>query len=339
MYLFKRIRPAQAAGGGVVVGMAMALAIPAIAQLDGVPNTFQSGETASASAVNDNFEALAQAVSDLQADNTALTQEINDLEDRLAGVEEHGDLFALEYFVVDLDKFIDIHLSQAPVDTAVQAPLIRMTGANFQIVNAAEEQQTPDGTGNLVVGLAEARDLGSEICSQGSDDEEAACTSAGGVWSVAHNSGSHNIVGGEQPAYSSTGGMVLGRAGVINQRMASVTGGDRNVASGFYSSVSGGQLNEASGYHSSINGGGNNAASGNRSSIGGGWSNEASGGLATVGGGRNNTASGSSSSVMGGDSNTASAWKSTVGGGEGCEVDGEGEWGALQGNGTSVGDC
>ena len=313
MRFLNRIQPASAAAGGLIVGLAVALAMPALAQLSSM-NTFQSGETASATEVNENFDALVQAVNDLE-------QQVDTLQ---AEVDAHEALLDLQDFVVDLDQFLEIHLSQAPEDTAVEAPIIRVTGANLQIVNAAGEQTTPDGTGNLVVGFAEARGMGDTICSDGSIDDETDCTNAGEVWSQAHNTGSHNIVGGESPAYSRTSGFVVGRTNAINRLGASVTAGESNIASGVRSSVSGGWYNTASGWRSSVSGGWSNTASENQSSVSGGTGNEASGTASAVSGGVLNDASGAGSSVSGGRD---------------CELTAQNAWGAQDADGTGAGDC
>ena len=175
MRSFNRIHPVPAAVGGVVVGLSIALAVPAIAQLD--LNTFQAGETTSAGDVNENFEDLSDAV--------------RHLEDRLEAIEENKD------FVEALNKYLEIYTEDedAPEDTAVKTPLIRMTGANLQIVNQAEAQTTPDGTGNLVVGLAEERDfnvsgIDGEACSDGLIENAADCIGADETWSISHNTGS-----------------------------------------------------------------------------------------------------------------------------------------------------
>lgn len=287
-----RINPALAAAGGLILGFTIALAIPAVAQLSAAPNTFQSGETTSASEVNENFQVLSQAVNDLSQQVSDLQEENTDLQAKIDQLEE-GHIFALSEHLTVYDE--------SPVDTAVEAPIIRMTGANLQVVNGAEEQRTPDGTGNLIVGFAQARSSGDAVCSDGQHGNEGSCT---GEWAIAHNSGSHNIVGGDEAAYSQTGGLVVGIQNVINREAATVSGGLENTASGEVSAVSGGGFNTASGIGSSVTGG------------------------------VENTASGGGSSVTGGEENTASGGSSSVSGGNNCELTGSYEWGAL-----NLGDC
>lgn len=289
----------------------------------------------------------------LETENAALTSRVDDLEAMVDGMatqlaaltsasHDHGtrlatiensELLAREDFVVDLDEFLELHHTP-PADTAAQGPILRLTGANFQIINAAQDQRTPDGTGNLVIGFAEARDQ-TEVCSKGPFDNQVDCEAGGHIWARAHNSGSHNIVGGEQAAYSQTGGVVLGRRNAINRLMAVVLAGFGNLASGVQSSVSGGSQNTASETRSSVSGGLLNTASATVSSVSGGIENTASGEFgSSVSGGRENTASGYYSSVNGGTGNTASGTRSTVSGGSGCEVDLTDGWGAA-----TLGDC
>jgi len=329
--------------GRVVLALVGLVGLTALAMAE-VPHQFQAGETASAEEVNANFSALVDTVSalearvesletevseledenaDLQAELDALSDEVSAQGDRVADIED-SDLFERENFVVDLDKFLEIHLSQAPTDTTVEAPLIRVAGANLQIVNAAGEQATPDGTGNLVVGLAEARTFGAFVCSDGTFEDSTDCRNAGERWARAHSSGSHNIVGGSQPSFSQTGGLVVGRENVINRVDASVSGGESNIASGRRASVSGGEFNTASGTDASVSGGIGNTASGDR---------------ASVSGGRTNTASGLRASVSGGELNIASGRRASVSGGTGCEVSVDDGWGAQRADGTSAGDC
>ena len=102
----------------------------------------------------------------------------------------------------------------------MHGPIIRVRGANPQIVNAAGDQTTADGTGNLVVGFAAARVWQTDICSDGAIDNRDDCLEAAEVWARAHNTGSHNIVAGSNPAYSSTGGIVAGYHNAITNTYA-----------------------------------------------------------------------------------------------------------------------
>ena len=338
-------------GGPVLVaGCMLALTAPTLA--DTVPNEFQPGQTISAAQVNENFAALAATVSTLQNRVESLEAENADLQSELEAIQ-NSELFAREDFIVDLDQFLEVHF-MSPEDTAVEGPIVRVTGANLQIVNAAGLQYEPDGTGNLVVGFAKARASGDEVCSDGDFNNEADCINAGETWAETHNSGSHNIVGGVRAAYSRTGGLVVGSRNVINGTIASVTGGDSNIASAVLSSISGGLENTASGGSASISGGRANIASGSaasvsggrnntaseaHASVSGGQANTASGPRASISGGRNNTASEAHASVSGGLFNTAGGSGASVSGGENCEVSIDEGWGAQDAGGTGVGDC
>ena len=68
-------------------------------------------------------------------------------------------------------------------------------------------------------------------------------------------SGSHNIVLGEEQAFTSFGGLVAGFGNTISGREASVSGGALNTASGFYTSITGGMRNTANIEASSVQGG------------------------------------------------------------------------------------
>ena len=337
-------------GRSLIAACILSLSGPTLA--DTVPNEFQSGETASAAEVNENFAALAAVVSALEARVETLEAENADLQAELDQINE-SELFEHEDFVADLDEFLDIHF-MSPEDTAVEGPILRLTGANFQVINAAEEQETPDGTGNLVVGYAEARFVGDKVCSEGVWEDQAKCEENGHVWAHAHNSGSHNIVGGTEPAYSQTGGIVLGQHNAVTGTTSGVLGGFRNLARGpatvvtagrentaigRFSNVSTGRQNTASGVAANVSGGSRNTASSYDASVSGGEDNTASGDYSTVSGGLTNMASGDNSSVSGGWRNTASGGAASISGGDDCEVSFNVGWGAQDSDDIGEGDC
>jgi hypothetical protein len=78
---------------------------------------------------------------------------------------------------------------------------------NVQIVNGEGKTELVNGAGNLVIGY----------------DENAGRT----------QTGSHNVILGEEQAFSSFGGLVTGYGNTISGREASVSGGALNTASGF----------------------------------------------------------------------------------------------------------
>jgi hypothetical protein len=128
--------------------------------------------------------------------------------------------------------------------------------------------------------------------------------------------GSHNLVIGLEHAYSSFGGLVVGRENTISAPYASVTGGRLNTASGFGASISGGSVNTASKDFASVSGGKSNEAKGLNASASGGTGNSAQGDFSSVTGGSDNTASGFAASISGGSGNMASGNYTSVSGGK-----------------------
>jgi hypothetical protein len=159
-------------------------------------------------------------------------------------------------------------------------PTIRLSGVNVQVVNGEGRTDTTNGEGNLVIGYDE--DTGFERLTQ-----------QPGV-----QTGSHNLILGEEQEFTSYGGIVGGLASSVRGRFSSVTGGDENIASGVDSSVSGGRGNKATEFLATVSGGTFNEA-GAAGSVGGGSSNKA-GELAWVGGGYANHAAALFSSIFGG---------------------------------------
>jgi len=211
-------------------------------------------------------------------------------------------------------------------------PKVILTGVNLQIVNGSGTTNTTNGLGNLIVGYDEVNTNTANLrCSDGQYADQATCETNGFVWSNSFKSGSHNLVLGTRNSYSSAGGMVAGSENFITRAYATVTGGERNTASGFYSFVGGGNNNIANGLVSSVSGGIDNTASGFVSSVSGGQANTASGSASSVSGGFVNTASGNVSTVSGGRTNTANGSSSSVSGGLNRSAIGNNNWvaGAL----------
>jgi hypothetical protein len=306
-----------------------------------VPNTFQAGQTASAAEVNANFDALVQAVDDLQAqldaqsaaisalqqDLTAAETEIDAQSSTIAGLEQ--DLAAAELeiaalqsnSVLALDGLLTREVDANGYDTA------RFNRVNVQITNGmgatngdpgAASPTDPgmvNGLGNLIVGYNEGVGSAPEFCSDPTHDNQVDCENDGDIWGANQRSGSHNLVIGVGHGYTTHGGLIAGLANGVNGAWSSASGGGANFASGLVSSVSGGTMNAATSNFSSVSGGDSNEASGTSSNVSGGVSNLASGDGSSVSGGRDNTASGGRSSVLGGFDNTANGGFSTVSGG------------------------
>lgn len=218
------------------------------------------------------------------------------------------------------------------VGTLNGQPVVRVTGANLQVVDGTGSTDTipPNGLGNLIVGYDEPNTSLTPICSNGAYSDQVACEAAEATWGTSHKTGSHNLIVGQEHNYSSYGGTVLGFRNSSTRENATVTGGEANVARGLRASVSGGVFNTASGevasvgggtnntasaLFASVTGGGNNTAGFDGASVGGGADNAASGDYASVSGGLRNTASNSHSSVTGGADNTASGPTASVSGG------------------------
>ena len=167
-------------------------------------------------------------------------------------------------------------------------PTIQFSGVNVQVVNGEGKTASVNGEGNLVVGYDE--DPGTQT-------------------------GSHNLILGQQQTFESYGGIVAGWANLIGAPFASVTGGQENRATGYTSWVSGGRENDAAYEFASVLGGRGNVASGYASLVTGGIHNRAETESALASGGQLNVASGAEATVTGGERNLASGnYASTSGG-------------------------
>ena len=153
-------------------------------------------------------------------------------------------------------------------------PTIQFTGANVQVVSGAGKTSAPvNGTGNLVVGY---------------DEFPGAQT------------GSHNIILGEEVSYTSYGGLIAGESSSISAPFSLVLGGYGNEAKGPYSDILGGIFNTTTGLDGSVSGGEKNVAGGIASSVSGGILNQASGDYSSISGGSTGAAEGKSASISGG---------------------------------------
>jgi hypothetical protein len=144
-------------------------------------------------------------------------------------------------------------------------PTIQFSGANVQIVNGEGKTTTTNGQGNLVIGY---------------DD------------SPGEQTGSHNLVLGEQQTFTSYGGIVAGARSSVEAPYASVISGFENAATAFSASVLTGESNTADGSYAAVSGGEGNVASGVVASVQGGFGNTASGTAASIFGGFKLTAAG-----------------------------------------------
>ncbi len=341
-----------------------------------LPHTFQPNTKAKASEVNANFNAVRDAVNDnnsriqnlenlvqqLQQQNQQLQQQVQQLQQQVTQFQNtitqlQNTIAQLQTDVGNIDSRVgaiessnvmamDAYIQvTTPDPNANSGALITFEGVNLQIVNGTGQTNQVNGLGNLIIGYnAPRQDTALRLtCSLGQYwNNDADCINNGGTWGRNFKTGSHNLIVGDQNAYSSYGGIVAGFGNVISREFAVVMGGWDNISSGQYSSVSGGRNNTASGIDSSVSGGSGNTASGSYSSVSGGAGNTASGDYSSVSGGYSNTASGYISFVGGGYNNTAGDSWSTISGGRGCNIPDDSafnvKWGAKSTIG-SLGDC
>ena len=139
-------------------------------------------------------------------------------------------------------------------------PTIQFSGVNVQVVSGLGHEEELNGEGNLVIGydanLGVLRALYSEP--------------------AAVDSGSNNLIVGEEQEFTSFGGIDAGVGNSIVGPYASVTGGILNT-SGERATVTGGGFNNATGEAAVVGGGYENTAKGRDSSIFGGKKLTASG--------------------------------------------------------------
>jgi hypothetical protein len=174
-------------------------------------------------------------------------------------------------------------------------PTLEISGENVQIDSGAGATDAAvNGLGNLFIGYDE-NTIG------------------------AAQTGSNNLVLGNNQTFTSYGGLLAGARNVLSGPFSAVFGLS-NTASGVYSSISGGVANLASGGDSAVSGGVNNTASGPSSSVTGGRANTASADSSSVSGGTGNLADGIDSSVSGGSNNTASGFAAAILGAKGVNV-------------------
>lgn len=139
-------------------------------------------------------------------------------------------LVALQTQVAKLQAIVhDNQAKLAPVELSfdeingLAGPHMIITGVNLHLRSGSGATDTAvNGLGNLIVGYNELAEF------------------------TLPRIGSHNLVVGRANSYTSFGGLVAGAANDIIAPYATVTGGRKNLASGFASSVSGGEGRKAS---------------------------------------------------------------------------------------------
>jgi hypothetical protein len=192
---------------------------------------------------------------------------------------------------------------------------LQFSGMNLQIIDGTGDTHgAPNGLGNLVMGYNLDNNTDFEVDLR---------------------TGSHNIVIGDNHAYTSTGGYVGGDDNLISAAGATVTTGTANTASGTNSAVVTGFNNSATVSTSAVVAGASNTTvTGFRSVVVGGFDNDATGSNAVVVSGNTNTANGANSAILGGQLNTFAApggVDDTIVGGDAITCD-------LVGNRTTCGE-
>jgi hypothetical protein len=176
-------------------------------------------------------------------------------------------------------------------------PTIIFSGVNVEINSGAGKTNAAvNGEGNLVIGYDE--DSGAERGHPGAQ------------------SGSNNLVLGEEQEFTSYAGIVGGRINSARAPFASVLDGGENIASGIESVVLGGVYNHATWYEATVGGGADNTAAATESTVSGGEFNTALASGAAIGGGRFNVAEGGGGWIGGGYKNKVGAVYSSIFGGE-----------------------
>lgn len=297
--------------------LAFSLASPLAAEVN-IPNTFQSGQTAKASEVNANFEALKSALVQAIGQIKTLETKIESLEQETSNLRDLND-----YLTVQADANLPNEMRAV------------FSGINVQLTNGAGEFGGTNGLGNLIVGYGGHRDAGDKVCSRLAPPavDQTDCESRGGIWALNHKTGSHNVLIGRKHSYSSNGALLVGtnnansRGDVVTGVQNDVIPGQAVVLGGYNNSnigggvIIGGADNEKNaGPYSVIAGGRFNTVQytgGNDGgSIFGAWNSSVAQQGATVTGGRYNSATGRFSHVSGGRVNTAAADYSSILGGE-----------------------
>ena len=219
-------------------------------------------------------------------------------------------LFTKEANVFALAKYLTVDPN---AENGVAGPNVVFHDCNVTVRSSTSEGDG-SGLGNLIVGW--------DVIPE---------TPAGG-----YRSGDNNLVVGNENSFMSYGGFVAGFRNTTDDRDATVSGGEYNIANGAFSSVSGGHSNTASGNGASVSGGAINAAVNEDASVSGGDHNSAgnppdssdgtAGEDSSVSGGSWNTARGEYCSIVGGlnndiwpgatDDSICGGWNNTVWGNE-----------------------
>ena len=258
--MFRRIAP-------VLILLA---SVPVMAEVT-IPNTFQAGQTARASEVNANFEALKTAVEELQ--------------------EQTANLRALNEHIEVMD------------DPNVEGGTrVVFKGVNIQIHNGDETVRT-NGLGNR--GFSGAAMLGTSD----SQDFVGGTNSAivGGKSNTINNEGG-SIFGAYDAEALDRGSVVIGgRGGLAAGDWSGVIGGRNNETNGANAVVLGGSANSASRESTGVLAGYGNSVSGRYSVLLGGFQNSVSRERSAILGGDGNSVSDDQSAIIGWEGKSSTA--------------------------------
>jgi len=135
---------------------------------------------------------------------------------------------------------------------------VQFSGVNVQVISGAGKTSAAvNGLGNVVIGYDENPKAHAQT-------------------------GSHNLILGEEQSFTSYGGIAAGFGNAIGGPFASVTGGGENSATGKEASISGGWRDVASAENASVSGGRENVANNLYSWVGGGKLNTASAAVSSI---------------------------------------------------------
>jgi hypothetical protein len=194
----------------------------------GSPNTSLESLQSRVTSLETSVTTLLNADSTLLSTLQAAQSQIATLQTRIATLESRP--AGGGGGVPDLERYVSIDPN--PIN-GVNGPHIIFRGVNVHIQSGSGATvDTTTGLGNLIIGYNETDP----------------------AVGLARN-GSHNLVGGQMNAFSSSGGMVFGLRNAIRGQYAAVLGGERNVANGMLSTVLGGGQNTAGGQYSTVYGG------------------------------------------------------------------------------------
>ena len=177
---------------------------------------------------------------------------------------------------------------------------LRLTGANFQVVNGLGTTDTVNGLGNLIVGY---------------NEPQLPCD----------RSGSHNAILGQDQDYNQHSGLTTG---IGNQLLGTynVVFGAANLANNDFSNVLGGIFNTSSHRFSIVVGGATNVASGEDAVVVGGEFNQATQRDGVTVGGQGNLNHADKGVLVGGRQNTLFGPTSVVSGGFQRSAVGQDDW-------------